>query len=122
MKKALILLFLLILPITALAQFNDHDGHLAVTWQAPDYGNPLDHYIWSYTINGVVDSLTGVSPAEDIQENSVILTNVGDWALFTIRAISTVDDTSEAIVSDTVYYNTGLGIGPPRGVNWIQGP
>lgn len=122
MKKVLILMLLLVLPVSVLAQFNDHDGNLVVTWEAPDYGNPLDHYTWSYTINGVVDSLTGVSPSSAVQENSAILANVGDWAIFSIQAISVVDDSSDVIVSDTVYYNTELGIGPPRGVNWIQGP
>jgi hypothetical protein len=122
MKKILLVMFLLILPSIALAQFNDHDGHLEVIWQEPEYGNPLDHYIWSYTINSVVDSVTGTSAAEDTLENSVTLAEVGDWALFYIRAISTVNDTSEVAISDTAYYNTGTGIGPPVGVTWIQGP
>lgn len=124
MNKILLVMFLLILPSMALAQFNDHDGLLEVIWQEPDtsIGNPLDYYIWSYTITSVVDSVTGTSAAEDTLENSVTLAEVGDWALFYIRAISTVNDTSEVAVSDTAYYNTGTGIGPPRGVTWIQGP
>lgn len=117
----LIVIFGLI-PAAVLARFNDLDGHLVVTWQPPAYGNPLHHYIWSYTINGVTDSLRGTSPAADTLNNSVTLSNVGDWAIFHIRAVSTVNDTSSAAVSDTAFYNTGLGIGPPRGVTWIQGP
>jgi hypothetical protein len=121
MKKLLLLILMLALSSIAFAQFNDHDGQLEVTWQPPEYGNPLSHYIWSYKINGVADAITGISEAADTLENSATLANVGDWAIFYIRAISVVNDTSEMIVSDTAYYNTETGIGPPIGVTWIQG-
>jgi len=122
MKIIIPLLLAVLTAATAKAQFNDRDGHLVISWQAPDYGNPLDHYIWSYDINGTTDSLTGTSAANATADSTVTLSDVGDWAIFTIRAISVVGDTSEAVVSDTAYYNTGDGIGPPRGVTWIQGP
>jgi hypothetical protein len=109
------------LPAIALAQFNDHDGHLVVTWSAPNTGNPLDHYIWSYKINGVADSLTGSSTATDTLNSAVNLAHIGDWAIFKIRAISIFSDTSTTVYSDTAYYNPEQGIGPPRGVNW-RGP
>ncbi len=122
MRKLPILLFVLLLPSLAAAQFNDHDGHLEATWSPPDYGNPLDHYIWSYRINTVADSVTGQSPAEDTLENSVILADVGDWAIFYIRAVSVMNDTSVFTIADTAYFNPEEDIGPPVGVNWIQGP
>lgn len=122
--KLIIVMFVIILglcPLAALAQFHDHDGYLTVRWQPPAYGNPLDHYSWSYTINGVIDSLVGTSPATDTLDSSVTLAAVGNWAIFKIRAISTVQDTSTWAVSDTAAYDTDSGIGPPRGVTWIQG-
>jgi hypothetical protein len=111
-----------LIPAAASAQFHDHDGHLSVRWQAPAYGNPLDHYSWSYTINGVADSILGTSQAADTLNSAVNLATIGDWAIFKIRAISTIHDTSTWAVSDTVTYDTDSGIGPPRGVTWIQGP
>ncbi len=122
MRVLLLLLLLLAVPSLVNAQFNDTDGQLQASWQAPDYGNPLDHYIWSYTVNGVVDSITGSSASDVTTDNSVTLATVGDWAVFSIRAVSTVNDTSVVVVSDTAYYNLGTGIGPPTGVTWIQGP
>lgn len=120
--KTTLLICLLVLSVQANAQFNDHDGQLDVSWQAPDFGNPLDHYFWSYEVNSVVDSLTGQSNAQDTLESSMVLATVGDWAIFRIWAVSTFDDTSIVAISDTAYYNPEEGIGPPTGVNWIQGP
>ncbi len=122
MKVLLFLAALAIIPATALAQFHDHDGHLQVRWSPPSNGNTPAGYIWSYTINGRIDSLTGTSPAADTTDNSVTLANIGDWAIFRIRAVSVVYDTSIWVVSDTAFYNTDSGIGPPRMVDWIQGP
>jgi hypothetical protein len=110
------------LASTASAQFHDNDGQLRATWASPDWGNPVDHYIWSYTVNGVADSVTGSSAAIDTVESSVTLDNLGDWAVFHIRAVSVLSDTSVEVVSDTAYFSLGTGIGPPRGVTWIQGP
>jgi hypothetical protein len=121
MKKLAVGIFLLF-PVIASAQFHDHDGLLSVNWQPPGVGNTLDHYQWAYIINGVPDSVVGTSAAGDTLENSVALANIGDWAVFKVRAISVVYDTSTWAVSDTAYYNTETGIGPPRGVTWIQGP
>lgn len=122
MKRILIIFLLPLLGSSALAQFNDHDGHLVATWSPPSYGNTLDHYIWSYTVNGVIDSVTGISPSDATVDSSVVLAEVGHWAIFNIRAVSVLNDTSLVAVSDTAYYNTEQGIGPPTGVNWIQGP
>lgn len=55
LRKLSILFLHLFIWSPAVAQFNDHDGHLEVIWQEPEYGNPVDYYIWSYTINSVVD-------------------------------------------------------------------
>ncbi len=120
--RRLFLGILVFVPALALAQFHDHDGHLQARWQAPAVGTPLSHYLWSYTINGRADSLTGIAAAGDTLHNTVILAEVGDWAVFKIRAISVVHDTSTWAVSDTAIYDTDTGIGPPRGVSWIQGP
>ncbi len=120
--RILILLIVLSAPSLVRAQFNDHDGMLTATWSPPEFGNPLDHYIWSYEINAVTDSLAGESPAGDTLETSAVLADIGDWAIFHIRAISIMNDTSVVAVSDTAYYNPETGIGPPTGVNWIQGP
>ena len=122
MRKIVLIALLLVMPVTGSAGFFDNDGQLEITWAAPSYGNPLDHYIWSYTVNGVVDSVAGSSAAGVTSDNSVTLAQVGDWAVFQIRAVSTVNDTSTVVVSDTAYYNLGTGIGPPTGVTWIQGP
>lgn len=117
-----LLLLIMAIPSAAEAQFNDHDGQLTIVWVSPSYGNPLDHYIWSYKINGVADSVTGQSAAGDTLNSSAILADVGDWAIFDIRAVSIFHDTSAVALSDTAYYNPEQSIGPPRGVNWIQGP
>jgi hypothetical protein len=122
MRKLLLMGLLIVIPDLAAAQFHDNDGHLVVIWQPPAYGTPLDHYEWAYTINGVADSMAGTSVAGDTLDDSANLAAVGDWAIFKIRAISTVDDTSTWAVTDTVTYDTDTGIGPPRGVTWIQGP
>ncbi len=122
MSKLLISLVVVMLPAAALAQFHDHDGHLRVRWSAPSTGNPLASYIWSYTINGVADSITGTAPAADTTNSAVTLAQIGNWAIFKIRAVSVVNDTSVWAISDTAFYNTDIGIGPPRLVNWIQGP
>jgi hypothetical protein len=120
--KRLLAGILVVIPTVSTAEFHDHDGDLIAAWQPPAYGTPLDHYEWSYTINGVVDSVTGISAADDSLDNSVALTAIGDWVVFKVRAISTVQDTSTWAVSDTAVYDTDTGIGPPRGVTWIQGP
>jgi hypothetical protein len=122
MKKFLAVLLIFIIAPNALAQFNDHDGHLVATWSPPSYGNTLDHYFWSYTVNGVVDSVTGTSPADATIDSTVVLAEIGHWAVFNIWAVSVINDTSVVAVSDTAYYDTEQGIGPPTGVNWIQGP
>jgi len=122
MKKFLIILLIAFISPSAFAQFNDHDGILVATWSPPSYGNTLDHYFWVYTINGIVDSVMGTSPADATTDSTVTLANIGDWALFSISAVSVVNDTSTVAVSDTAYYDTEQGIGPPTGVNWIQGP
>lgn len=115
--KRLLVCCLLLLSSAALA-VNDHDGDLKIQWVAPTGGNPLDHYEWSYDINGVVDSVTGTSSGTF--DNSVVLADVGDYAVFRIRSISTIGDVSNYAVSDTVYFDTELGINPPSGLMWIQ--
>src|SRR5512140_2647090 len=111
MKKLLLLVALATLPALALAQFHDHDGHLVIRWSPPNTGNTLASYVWSYNINGRADSLTGTASATDTTNSSVTLTHVGDWAIFKIRAVSVVNDSSIWAVSDTAYYNTDSGIG-----------
>lgn len=120
--KRFLLLIMLCVPTAAFAQFNDHDGQLVSRWHAPAFGAPVDHYIWSYTINGVADSIAGIAAANDTLNNAVSLSVIGNWAIFNIAAVSIFGDTSEAAVSDTAYYNPESGIGPPEGVTWLQGP
>jgi hypothetical protein len=117
-----LILIVLLIPVAAPAQTHDHDGQLTVAWLPPDSGAVLDHYLWRYTINGVIDSIRGVSPASDTTNSDVTLSTVGDWAIFRICAISIAHDTSDWAVSDTAIYNPDGGIGPPRGVIWIEGP
>ena len=95
---------LLLLASFSQAQFIDYDGHLLITWSEPQSGNPLDYYYWSYTINGIVDSITGTSSADDTLDNSVSLANSGDWAIFNIKAVSIFNDTSTSVSSDTACY------------------
>lgn len=122
MEKKLLLIMILAVPSAVTAQFYDNDGHLEVIWSAPSSGIPLDHYIWSYEINGVADSLEGQSTAPDTLEDSVDLAEIGDWAIFSIRAVSIFADTSAAAITDTAYYNPETGMDPPRRVRWRQGP
>lgn len=109
MKKYFLLIFLAI-PSLLSARFITDNGHLIVAWLPPDYGNPLDHYVWAYTINGVSDSITGWSSAQTTSDSSAVLSNDGDWAVFKIRAISTLSDTSIQVISDTAVYIESQGI------------
>jgi hypothetical protein len=110
MRKIIIGVVLTLLPSIAAARFVDVDGHLHANWSAPAYGDPVDHYIWSYNINGVVDSVTGSSPAIDTSDASVTLTNTSDWAIFSVRAVGSSGDTSTAAVSDTVVYSITVDV------------
>jgi hypothetical protein len=97
-------LILLLFPALAAARFGDSDGRLMISWEAPAFGGPASLYIWSYEINGVQDSLTGSSSAEQTSDSSVSLASIHDWAIFSIRAISIAGDTSGDVVSDTAFY------------------
>lgn len=107
-----LILFGIFISDSGKAQSIDIDGFLEVAWNAPAYGDPVDHYIWSYTINGVKDSVTGTSSNAILTDNSVQLINLGDWAIFSVQAISVSSDTSTASVSDTVYYLLSDGGNP----------
>jgi hypothetical protein len=109
MKKISLLLFLAI-PSLLSAQVPADSGNFIIAWMPPDQGNPLDHYIWTYTINGVDDSIIGWSSAQTTRDSSAVLTNVGDWAVFKIRAISTLSDTSIQVISDTAILLESQGI------------
>jgi hypothetical protein len=109
MKKYFLFVFLAI-PSLLAAQFPTDNGHLIIVWMPPDWGNPLNHYIWTYTINGVNDSIIGWSSAQTSMDSSAILNNVGDWAVFKIRAISTLSDTSIEVMSDTAILIETQGI------------
>ncbi len=95
---------LLCLMENAFARYDDSDGHLKIYWSPPGYGNTVQSYIWSYIIISVSDSLTGVSPSDARCDSSVILSSPGDWAVFSIRAISVLSDTSISVISDTAYF------------------
>lgn len=116
--KAWVIVGCIVLIASAAFAYSDHDGALKIQWVHPTGGNPLDHYEWSYDINGVTDSLTGTTTGT--VENSVTLGAVGDYAVFRIRAISTIGDVSSYAVSDTAFFDTELGIDPPSGLTWIQ--
>lgn len=112
-KKLAVLTLVLAIPSLVAARFVDTDGHLRANWSAPAYGGPTDHYIWSYTINGVIDSITGSTPATDTTDASVILANTGDWAVFSVRAVAVAGDTSTTAVSDTVVYSITVDVNDP---------
>ncbi|MEW6411008.1 MAG: T9SS type A sorting domain-containing protein [Candidatus Zixiibacteriota bacterium] len=109
------LLLLILMPGRLLSQSVDSDGHLLVRWGPPPYGDNLDHYAWSYNINGVNDSVTGTSSSSVTQDNSVTLERPGDWAIFSIRAVSVYNDVSQAATSDTVSFMTVVGVDDPQG-------
>lgn len=117
--KKLLALVIILMPVLAFGQFHDYDGHLEATWQPPTWGNPVDHYTYSYEINGVQDSLTGNT--SNTFESSVSLANLGDWAILRLRSVSIFSDTSSMIVSDTAFYADQNGIGPPGFIQWVQG-
>ncbi|KAA3636963.1 MAG: T9SS C-terminal target domain-containing protein [Calditrichaeota bacterium] len=104
----LLLLALTVSPVTA--QYIDLDGNLSINWSAPIYGDAVASYHWSYTINGVTDSITGINSSAQLSENSAQLDNIDDWALFSIWSLSVNGDSSAISVSDTVYYSLSLDI------------
>lgn len=109
--KDMIKIFLtivLIISTSAYTAVNDPDGVLNVEWSAPAYGKTVDHYIFSYDINGVTDSVTGSSLSGFTTDNSVTLENLGDFAVFKVRAVSVDDDTSSFAYSDTVIFSISL--------------
>lgn len=108
---ALSIILMFFLVEYAVARYDDFDGHLKIFWSPPAYGNTPHSYVFSYTINGISDSVTGVSPINVQSDSSVILANQGDWAVFSIRAISTQGDTSTLAISDTAYFS-GCGYTP----------
>jgi hypothetical protein len=112
------LLGIYIWNVDANAQYMDNDGQLACQWGQPTFGSEiLKEYLLAYTVNGVDSSIVVVDLT--IQEDStIVLANIGDWAVVEVRSISIFDDTSVAVISDTAYYNEGTGIGPPNGVIW----
>jgi hypothetical protein len=108
--KNILMLVLLVIPSLSAARVAFDNGDLIIAWLPPDQGNPLDHYIWTYTINGIEDSITGWSSARTTSDSSAVLTNVGDWAVFKIRAISIISDTSIQVISDTAVLLESQGI------------
>ncbi len=110
LSKLIALLTVILIPSMSAARFIDLDGQLHVHWSPPAYGGTVDHYLWSYNINGVADSITGSSPAIDTSNASVTLANTGDWAIFSVRAVASAGDTSTAAVSDTVLYSISVDV------------
>jgi hypothetical protein len=104
---ALISISIIYQPENVFARFNDADGHLKVYWSPPISGDTVESYLWSYGIVGVADSIAGISDAVARIDSSVTLANPGDWAVFSIRAVSINHDTSTAVTSDTAYYYYG---------------
>jgi hypothetical protein len=106
MIRQLILILISFMGLAAMswADVVDPDGELSIRWSAPSLGDPLSHYEWTYTINGVVDSVTGTSAASDTMDESVVLTERDDWAIFTIKAISIHGDKSPPVTSDRVIF------------------
>ena len=118
MKQLILIIFLISLALPAAGQFRDDDGHLVAVWQAPSNGNPLSHFELRYyvNINGVLDTID-VQTA-NLVDSTVQLPNVGDWAIFDIRAVSTFNDLSIWVQSDTALYAQRTGIDPPKGIAW----
>lgn len=114
--KKLIIFALFLLCTSSYAQFQDSDGDLISIWQPPLEGNPVRNYLLSYTVQNIVDSI--IIETVNLKDSSVALSNIGDWAILNIWAISILDDTSNVAISDTAYYDLGIGIDPPSGVAW----
>ena len=100
----------------ASAQYSDDDGQLIASWFAPTVGNPASHYLLSYEINGVLDSITVVTP--NLEDSSAVLTVLGDYAVVHIRAVSIKGDISVPMVSDTARYFLSTDINPPTWNTW----
>jgi len=98
------------------AQFHDPDGILGAGLVYPTTGNPFDHFVVSYDINGVVDSIVVETTANF--DSSVVLANPGDSCIARMIAISVFNDTSNVITSPIAYYADPSGIGDP-GFFWI---
>jgi len=103
----------MLIPGIAWGGFVDLDGHLVISWQPPDFGDAVDHYAWSYNINGVTDSVTGTSFAGELIENSVTLIGTGHWAVFNIWAVTASGDSSVVAASDTAVYSLSVDVTDP---------
>jgi hypothetical protein len=108
MRTSRLIIFILIIHSVSFGQSGhsyDHDGHLTITWSSPGFGDPAAYYEWSYNINGQTGALTGTTQAGDpLRDTSVILDQIGDWAVFSVRVFSIYGDSSEWVISDTVVY------------------
>lgn len=123
MLTLVVVLTLLLMSDWALA---DNDGILIAAWDAPVVGNVPTGYELSYTVNGV-DSLT--KEVQGLIDTSIILDNVGDWALLSIRAYfdywsefqqDSIRVYSDSVVSDIVVFSQAVSVGPPSGIRWEE--
>jgi len=124
MRKLLLLLPLL-LAVNIMAAQGDDDGILGAAWDAPATGNTPTGYELSYTVNGVLDSIT--TNVSELQDSSTVLIDVGDWAVLNIRSYydywseydqQIIREFSMSAVSDTVVYTTSVYVNPPTGIRW----
>lgn len=121
----IVLITILLVPIKVVAIDIDDDGILGAAWSAPAVGNVPTGYALSYTINDITDSIT--TEVIGLTDSSVVLNNVGDWALLNVRSYfeywsefqqQTVRVYSVMAVSDTVIFDQVISVDPPTGIHW----
>jgi len=106
------------------AEYRDDDGQLGLSLNEPTTGNPLSHYLVEYNVNGdstIVREIPRDPSGGEVIDSTVVLLDKGQWCVASVRAISvvisSVQDTSSVVVSDTAFYADPTGIGPPT-VMW----
>ena len=124
LKKMMIVLMLVSLPVMVGAVSIDTDGILGAAWDAPGVGNVPTGYVLKYIINGV-DSVD--VECIGLKDSSVVLTNVGDWAILGMQSYyeywssyngEMVRVFSSTVVSDTIVFEEAVVVDPPAGIRW----
>jgi len=116
----LMLAAIFFVSIASADTYKDDDGVLGLKWLNPNTEgtNPLKGILISYEVNGVMDAFVSFVPASGTRDSTVILNNIGDWAIARLRAISIVGDTSAVLISDTALFALPTGIDPPTAPIW----
>jgi len=106
------------------AQFYDLDGQLSLTWTAPNPATnpPLKDYIVTYYTFDYGTSVYDTSQVAttNVFDSTVNLVSQGSWCYAELQSRDYLDRVSSVVVSDTAYYDAGIGIDPPTGPTWTQ--